>query len=213
MTQLSADGIKDGLATAFMGQVVSSYSSIASTNDAAKSLALQDAPEGTLVITDEQTAGKGRRGRSWLAPRGSSLLISLILYPALAPNQVGRLTMASSLAVARAIEATTGLSVCFKWPNDILLGGKKAGGVLTETSVTGETLDYAVVGIGLNVNLDVRQIRPPACPWNWVGRFRAWNSCRPCWNAWRSNTVSCSKDHPRTRNGQLDWPRWGRVYR
>lgn len=158
MTQLSADGIKDGLTTAFMGQVVSSYSSIASTNDAAKSLALQDAPEGTLVITDEQTAGKGRRGRSWLAPRGSSLLISLILYPALAPNQVGRLTMASSLAVARAIEATTGLSVCFKWPNDILLGGKKAGGVLTETSVTGETLDYAVVGIGLNVNLDVRQI-------------------------------------------------------
>jgi BirA family biotin operon repressor/biotin-[acetyl-CoA-carboxylase] ligase len=124
----------------------------------AKELARQGASQGTLITAEEQTTGKGRRGRNWLAPPGSSLLISLILYPSLTVSQIPRLTMASSLAVAYAIEEISSLPVHFKWPNDILLARKKAGGILTETSISGEILDYAVVGIGLNVNLDVRQI-------------------------------------------------------
>jgi len=156
--RLSPEIIRRGLVTEFMGQEIICYQSIGSTNEVAKELAKQGAPQGTLVIAEEQTEGKGRRGRSWLAPAGSSLLISLILYPPLTASQVPRLTMASSLAVAYAIEETSNLSVHFKWPNDILLRGKKAGGILTEVSISGEIPDYAVVGIGLNVNLDVRQI-------------------------------------------------------
>ncbi len=156
--RLSPEMIKGALATEFMGQKIVYYASIGSTNEVAKELAKQDAPQGTLVVAEEQTAGKGRRGRTWLAPPGSSLLISLILHPALTVSLLPRLTMVSSLAVAYAIEETTDLPVHFKWPNDILLRGKKAGGILTEISISGERLDYAVVGIGLNVNVDVRQI-------------------------------------------------------
>ena len=158
MEKLSPDTIKRGLSTELVGQHTIYYDSIGSTNDVAKQLATQGAVQGTLIIADEQTAGKGRRGRRWIAPQGSSLLFSLILHPALAPSELPRLTMASALAAGRAIEETTGLAVHFKWPNDILLEGKKAGGILIEAGISGETVDYAVVGIGLNVNLDVAQI-------------------------------------------------------
>ncbi len=158
METLSPEMVKRDLVTEFMGQQIVHYQSIGCTNEVAKELAKQGAPQGTLIIAEEQTEGKGRRGRSWLAPAGSSILISLILYPPLTASQIARLTMASCLAVAYAIEETTSLSVHFKWPNDILLRGKKAGGILTETSISGDMVDHAVVGIGLNVNLDVRQI-------------------------------------------------------
>ena len=129
----------------------------------AKQLAVQGAPEGSLVITDEQTAGKGRLGRRWLAPPGTGLLMSLlfrphsrfsILHSSFSIHQSQRLTMICSLAVVEAIEAVTGLAAAIKWPNDIVVQGKKAGGILTELGATGERLDYAVVGLGLNVNLD-----------------------------------------------------------
>ena len=158
MKELVPDKIRSGLTTEFIGQEIVYYQVIGSTNEVAKELARQGASEGTLVIAEEQTEGKGRRRRRWLAPPGSSLLMSIVLYPHLTSSQVPRLIMASSLAVAYAIEKTSSLSVHFKWPNDILLRGKKAGGILTETSISGETVDYVVVGIGLNVNLDVGQI-------------------------------------------------------
>lgn len=158
MEKLSRDTIKRSLSTELLGQHTIYYDSIGSTNDVAKQLAIQGAVQGTLIIADEQTAGKGRRGRRWIAPQGSSLLLSLILHPALAPSELPRLTMASALAAGRAIEETTGLAVHFKWPNDILLEGKKAGGILIEAGISGETVDYAVVGMGLNVNLDAAQI-------------------------------------------------------
>jgi len=136
----------------------------------ARELAAQGAPEGTLVIADEQTAGKGRLGRRWLAPPGTSLLMSLLFRPRspisdlqsptsnlhspFSIHQAQRLTMICSLAVVEAIEAVTGLAAAIKWPNDIVVQGKKAGGILTELGATGERLDYAVVGLGLNVNLD-----------------------------------------------------------
>lgn len=158
MEKLSPETIKRGLSTELLGQRAIYYDSIGSTNDVAKQLATQGAVQGTLIIADEQTAGRGRRGRRWIAPHGSSLLLSLILHPALASSELPRLTMASALAVGCAIEETTGLAVHFKWPNDILLEGKKAGGILIEAGISGETVDYAVVGVGLNVNLDVAQI-------------------------------------------------------
>ena len=126
-----------------------------STNDLARALAAQGAPEGTLVLAEEQTAGRGRLGRAWLAPRGTSLLFSLLFRPALLPSQAFRLAMLCSLAAARAIETVTALPIHLKWPNDLVLRGQKLGGVLSESSFTGERLDFVIVGLGLNVNLDV----------------------------------------------------------
>ena len=159
MEELSVESIEKGLTTAFMGCRVIYYRSIGSTNDVARELAAQGAPEGTLVIADEQTAGKGRLGRRWLAPPGTSLLMSLLFRPHfLASYQAQRLTMICSLAIVEAIEALTGLTAAIKWPNDIVVQGKKAGGILTELGSTGEGLDYVIVGLGLNVNLDFRAV-------------------------------------------------------
>jgi BirA family biotin operon repressor/biotin-[acetyl-CoA-carboxylase] ligase len=155
LSELSAETIIRGLKTDLIGRSIAYYSSLGSTNDLLKELAAQGAPEGTLVIADEQTAGKGRLGRKWLATPGTSLLMSLLFRPDLAPDQTPRLTMICSLAVADAIEGLTGLSVGLKWPNDILIRGRKAGGILTESGTTGGRLDYVVVGMGLNINLAV----------------------------------------------------------
>ncbi len=174
MEELSPENIKSGLRTAFIGQNVLYYPTIGSTNDVAREVAGRGAPEGTLVIADEQTAGKGRLGRRWLAPPGTSLLMSLLFYPDLAPSQAQRLTMLCSLAVVDGIRAVTGLRPQLKWPNDILINYKKVGGILTETGVTGDHLDYVVVGIGLNVNLEVSRIQEIAATatslWQELGR-------------------------------------------
>lgn len=158
MGQLTAESIRRELHTEFVGRQVVCLDSVSSTNDAAKRLAREGAPEGTLVVAEEQTAGRGRQRRKWIAPVGSSLLLSLIFRPSLPPAGLPQLLMASGLAVAEAIEDSTGLPVRLKWPNDILLVGKKAGGILIEAGLSGETIDYAVVGIGLNVNLDLAQV-------------------------------------------------------
>lgn len=149
------ESIKRGLKTALIGQRIVYYSSLGSTNEVLKELAAQGAPEGTLVIADEQAAGKGRLGRQWLAPSGASLLMSLLFRPYFAPNQAQRLTMICSLAIADAVEGLTGLPAGLKWPNDIFIRGRKAGGILTESGTTGGRLDYVVVGMGLNVNLAI----------------------------------------------------------
>ena len=158
MEELTPEAIRRDLGTKFLGQHVVCYGRVDSTNALSKKLAGEGAPQGTLVVAEEQTAGRGRRGRRWLAPAGSSLLVSFILRPSLAPEGLPLLLMASALAVARAIEESTGLAVHFKWPNDIMLRDKKAGGILIETGLSGQDVDYAVIGIGLNVNLDVARI-------------------------------------------------------
>jgi BirA family biotin operon repressor/biotin-[acetyl-CoA-carboxylase] ligase len=158
MGALTAERILAGLETAFVGRNVAYWPEIESTNARARSLAEGGAPEGTLVITDYQTAGRGRLGRLWVAPAGSSLLLSLIFRPEVAPAQVQRLTMICGLAAVDAIESETGLKAGLKWPNDILVGGAKAGGILTEIGLRGDRVEYAVVGIGLNVNLDPGQL-------------------------------------------------------
>lgn len=158
---LSAEEVRQGLDTAFIGQTVFYWPSVDSTNEEARRLAGLGAPEGTLVLADHQTAGRGRLGRRWEAPPGSSLLISVILRPHLGAPQIHRLTMIAGLAMAEAIEAETGLWVALKWPNDLLIGEAKVGGVLAEAALVGDRVEYAVVGLGLNVNLDPTQLPGP----------------------------------------------------
>jgi BirA family biotin operon repressor/biotin-[acetyl-CoA-carboxylase] ligase len=128
------------------------YQKIGSTNDEAKRLAENGGGDGLLVIADEQTAGRGRQTRRWLTPPGTGLAFSLILRPPLQAHQAARLTMLAGLAVCDALEQATGLRTGLKWPNDVLLSGSKLGGILVEGALRGEVLDYAVVGIGLNVS-------------------------------------------------------------
>ena len=148
----------EGLETEFVGRNLVYHPAIPSTNDEARRLARAGAPDGTLVITDYQTAGRGRLERRWEAPAGSSLLMSLIFRPHLAAHEVLRLTMICGLAAVDAIESQTGLQVGLKWPNDLVIGGAKLGGILTEIELEGERVGHAVVGLGLNVNLDPDQL-------------------------------------------------------
>jgi BirA family biotin operon repressor/biotin-[acetyl-CoA-carboxylase] ligase len=158
MDELGAEIIRQGLTTRFIGQQVHYYPEVASTNDIARRLAAEGAPEGALVIADHQTAGRGRLGRSWLAPAGTSLLFSLLFRPPLSPPQAPRVAMTVALGVVDGITQVTGLKPRLKWPNDVLIEGRKVCGLLTETGMTGERLDHVVVGVGLNVNFDPRDV-------------------------------------------------------
>jgi BirA family biotin operon repressor/biotin-[acetyl-CoA-carboxylase] ligase len=131
---------------------------VTSTSDVAKRLAEKGCADGAVVVADFQTAGRGRLGRRWEAPPGSSLLLSIVFRPSLRPHQAQRVTMLCSLAVADAVEQEIGLNVGLKWPNDIVFEGAKVGGILAEASLRGESLAYVIVGLGLNVNLDPDQL-------------------------------------------------------
>ncbi len=138
--------------------------SIGSTMDLARQLAEEGAPEGTIVIADEQTAGKGRLQRRWWSPPATSLLFTVVLRPHLIPSQAQRLTMICSLAVCDAIEAVTGLQAKVKWPNDVLIGACKVCGILTELGLSDQRLEYVLVGVGLNVNVDFSAAPPLMAP-------------------------------------------------
>jgi BirA family biotin operon repressor/biotin-[acetyl-CoA-carboxylase] ligase len=161
MEPLSAESISRGLDTGYVGHNLVFSATAGSTNSIARRLAREGAPEGTLVITEYQSAGRGRLDRRWQAPPGTSLLLSLLFRPDLAPHQVQRLTMICGLATVDAIEAETGLPVGLKWPNDLVYGGAKLGGILTEIELAGSRVDSVVVGIGLNVNLEPDQLSGP----------------------------------------------------
>ena len=156
MTDISPASLKRELRTKFIGKSILYYAVTSSTMDMAKQAIRDGAAEGTIVIADHQTAGRGRLGRKWLSPPDSSILLSIILHPNL--EQLPRLTMVAALAVARSIEKLTGLEPVIKWPNDVLIDGKKVSGVLIESDVQGDTVNYAIVGIALNVNLDPSSI-------------------------------------------------------
>lgn len=123
-----------------------------STNNMAKELAAQGASDATLLVAEEQTAGRGRLGRQWLSPRYTNLLFSLLLWPTLPADQVFALTMILAMAAAEAVEQVASLKPLIKWPNDLYVNGKKLAGVLTEFSVKEEKVGYVILGMGLNVN-------------------------------------------------------------
>jgi len=137
------------------GSIFSSHihyqSSIDSTNALARTLAGQGAPEGTLAITEEQTAGRGRRGKSWTSPAGANLLFSVLLRPPMEGERVFVLTMVLALAALKAVKTVTGVEAMIKWPNDLYVGTKKLAGVLTEFSLREKQVDWAVLGMGINV--------------------------------------------------------------
>lgn len=140
-------------ATRVLGHPIIYQSVVDSTQDLAHQAAQAGAPQGLVVLADEQRAGKGRLGRRWVAPFGSSLLMSILLRPDIPVMQAARLTMCVGLGAAEAVEAVTGLTIQLKWPNDLYLNSQKLAGLLTETSLEGERLVYAVIGLGLNVNV------------------------------------------------------------
>ncbi len=141
-----------GRETGPFGANVHYHPRIGSTNGLARELAANHAPEGTLVITDEQTAGRGRMGRVWEAPPNTSLLMSVIFRPGIPPGIAYRVVTACGLAIAEACEALADVQVVVKWPNDLQIGGKKFAGILPESAVVGEDLLWIVVGMGINVN-------------------------------------------------------------
>jgi BirA family biotin operon repressor/biotin-[acetyl-CoA-carboxylase] ligase len=119
--------------------------------DEARKEAKAGASEGTVVVAEEQTTGRARLGRTWINPPGV-VAVSIILHPEM--SQLIRLTMVAALATSRCIEKATGLETTIKWPNDVLLNGKKISGILTESALRGQSVDWAVIGIGINVNFD-----------------------------------------------------------
>ncbi len=145
--------IKSCMARENRGWRVVCYDETDSTNTRAKYLAEGGAGEGTLVVAETQNAGKGRRGRNWVSPPGTGIWMSLVLRPDIPPSKASMVTLAAALGVSEGVFQATRLSTQIKWPNDIVLNGKKICGILTEMSTELETIQYVVVGIGINVNM------------------------------------------------------------
>ena len=145
--------IRDGLDTIVFGKRdIVYFTETDSTNTRAKDLAVRGAPEGTLVICEKQTKGRGRKGRSWFSPSQGGIYTSLILKPSISPSEAPKITLLTAVVVAETLRSLTGLSAIIKWPNDILINGKKIAGILTEMSTEMDSIDHIVVGLGLNVN-------------------------------------------------------------
>jgi BirA family biotin operon repressor/biotin-[acetyl-CoA-carboxylase] ligase len=155
LSRLAASGIPG---THRIGRTVVYLEETDSTNLQARRLAEKGAAEGTVVIADAQTAGRGRLGRNWVSPPRVNLYLSVVLRPSLAPHQAPQITLLSSLAVAEAIEACSGLAATVKWPNDVLLHGRKVAGLLGEIAASMAGLDFIVLGMGLNVNTSPDQL-------------------------------------------------------
>lgn len=141
-----------------IGREVVALRTVGSTNDWLKAAAAEGAPSGLVVFAEEQTAGRGQAGRTWQAPPGCCLLVSVLLRPDISLDRLPFLTMVGSCAAAAAITERTGLPITLKWPNDVIGAHGKVGGVLTEASFVEGTVDYVILGIGLNVNLARRDL-------------------------------------------------------
>lgn len=144
--------IKERLRTKFIGQEIHHFAKVTSTNDVTKELAAKGAKEGTVVISETQTLGRGRLGRDWASPEGG-IWFSIILRPQVDPKDASKLTFVAAVAVARILREMFNLEAEIKWPNDVLIGGKKVCGILTETSTKEDVVDFVVVGVGINANV------------------------------------------------------------
>jgi BirA family transcriptional regulator, biotin operon repressor / biotin---[acetyl-CoA-carboxylase] ligase len=151
--------VKRGLRTRTVGREIVHHAVIGSTNTLAMELAQKGAMEGTVVITEIQTGGKGRLGRTWVSPRGN-LYLSVILRPAVPIHKAPLITLMGAVALAAAVRETLKVPAGIKWPNDVLISGKKVGGLLTEMSAEPDRIRHIVLGIGVNVNMDARELPP-----------------------------------------------------
>jgi BirA family biotin operon repressor/biotin-[acetyl-CoA-carboxylase] ligase len=151
--RLQTDQIIQSLRTRYIGKELIYFESTDSTNLQASLLGKRGSENGTLVITDSQTQGKGRLGREWISPAYSNLYFSILLRPTIAPQTASWIPLAAGVALANGINAYTGLSSRIKWPNDLLINGKKAGGILIELHIEGDKISHLILGIGINVNM------------------------------------------------------------
>lgn len=144
--------IKSLMHTDWVAKEVLYFDTIDSTNTKAQELAEKGYPSGTLIVADKQESGKGRRGRSWVSPSGTGIFMTLMIKPDINPNNASMLTLVAALAVAKAITSVTGEEAMIKWPNDIVVNGKKVCGILTEMNAQFDYINHIVVGIGINVH-------------------------------------------------------------
>ena len=150
--RITADEIRLGLVTNSFGKNVHYEESVDSTQKIAHRLANEDAPEGTVIIAEEQVLGRGRMDRRWHSPKYTGVWMSVILRPNIPPQKAPQLTLITAVAVVQAIEELTDLTPQIKWPNDILINGKKVTGILTELQADADRITSIIIGIGINVN-------------------------------------------------------------
>ncbi len=150
--KLFPEEILAGLRTQSLRGPIYHFESIPSTSDTAKALGSRGEREGALVVAESQTAGRGRLGRQWLSPPRVCLYASLLLRPPLPPTELPQITLATAVSLVRALTRAVGVTPGIKWPNDLMLNGKKLGGILTEMETESDQIRYLVVGLGLNVN-------------------------------------------------------------
>lgn len=160
--RLLAHEIAFGLKTKTMAQNIVSLETAASTMDEAFRLGMEGAAEGTLVCAETQTQGRGRLGRRWVSPKAKGLYFSLILRPKFAPAQMAQMTLMTAVALATALHKSAGLALRIKWPNDLLVKGRKLAGILTESRAETDQIKFVVIGIGVNVNASESQLVPEA---------------------------------------------------
>lgn len=152
---LSFSELKSRIRNKWAGRNIYYYEETGSTNIDAKRLGEEGAVHGTVVAADKQNAGRGRRGRTWESPAGKDIYFTILLRPEFAPDQAVGLTLVMALSVAEAVTRRCGLEAGIKWPNDVVLNGKKICGILTEMTMETDYIQYVVIGVGINVNLDV----------------------------------------------------------
>ena len=158
--KLFQEEISAGLSSKVIGRQILSYETLDSTNDTCSKLGEQGVPEGVCVFAEHQKKGRGRLGRSWVSPKGKDILFSVLLRPLMLPAQMPRLTLVAALSVVRTIRGFTGKDLGIKWPNDIFYKNLKVGGILTEMSAETDRVKFVVLGIGLNVNSDAKELPP-----------------------------------------------------
>jgi BirA family biotin operon repressor/biotin-[acetyl-CoA-carboxylase] ligase len=152
--------IKANLKTKFMGRKIYHFEKLKSTMEVAHKLALSNTEEGSLVLAESQTEGKGRLGREWLSPSREGIWLSLVLYPGVSPFHTPKMSLTAALGVARTIRKLSDLPAFIKWPNDVLVRGKKVCGVLVEMNTESEKINYLILGVGVNLNVDLQNFPP-----------------------------------------------------
>jgi BirA family biotin operon repressor/biotin-[acetyl-CoA-carboxylase] ligase len=155
---LDIETIRKQLADGAVEKHLHLFSTVGSTNSVLRELAAKGAPEGTTVIAEEQTAGRGRLGKPWFSPPGVNLYVSVLFRPSIAPREAPGFTFVGPLALADAIEAE-GLDATIKWPNDVLVERRKVGGILAECATIENRIDYVLIGFGVNVNITHAALR------------------------------------------------------
>lgn len=156
--RLFASEISSHLNTKFIGKRIYYFDNIRSTMDIAADLALKNAPEGTIVVAESQTKGRGRMGREWSSPKYKGIYLSLILRPKVSLSGASIFTLLTAVSICEAIKDYSGISVDIKWPNDLLVQNKKLGGILTELNAEMDQVRFVIIGLGLNVNNEKKDL-------------------------------------------------------